>query len=79
MDVGSANNLTVPPNGSVAFPIGTQIIITQLGAGQTTIVAGSGVTILSSGGKLKIADQYSGATLIKRNTNEWVLFGNLVL
>ena len=77
MNVGSANNLTVPPNSSVAFPVGTQIIITQLGAGQTTIVAGSGVTIRSSGGKLKIADQYSGATLIKRATDEWVMFGNI--
>jgi len=79
MNVGSGNSLSVPANADVAFPVGTQIIITQLGTGQTTIVALSGVTIRSSGGKLKITDQYSGATLIKRGTNEWVLFGNLSL
>jgi len=79
MNVGSANNISIPTNASVAFPIGTQIVLTQLGSGQTSVVALAGVTIRSSGGKLKITDQYSGATLIKRDTNEWVLFGNLSL
>jgi hypothetical protein len=73
----SANNLTVPPNSSVAFSIGTQIMIAQYGAGQTTIVAGSGVTLRSDSGKLKIAAQYGGATLIKIAADEWYVFGNL--
>lgn len=74
---GSANNLTIPPNSSVAFPVGTQIVLAQYGAGQTTVVAGSGVTIRSSGGKLKLTGQYSGATLIKIATDEWYLFGDI--
>ena len=74
----SANNLTVPPNSSVAFPIGTQIDLVQYGAGQTTVVAGSGVTIRSKGAALKLTGQYSGATLYKRGTDEWVLVGDLV-
>jgi hypothetical protein len=73
----SANNLTVPPNSSVAFSTGTQILLAQYGAGQTTVVAGSGVTIRSNGGKLKLSAQYSGATLIKIDTNEWYLFGDI--
>ena len=77
MNVGTANNLTVPPNSSVAFAVGTQIIIAQYGAGQTTIVAGSGVTVRSSGGKLKLTGQYSGGTLIKIATDEWYAFGDL--
>lgn len=77
MNVGSANNLTVPPNADVAFPIGTQILISQYGAGQTTIVAGSGVTVRSADSKLKIAKQYAQATLVKRDANEWYLSGNL--
>ena len=77
MNVASANNLTVPPNSSVAFPTGTQILLAQYGAGQTTIVAGSGVTVRSSGGKLKLSGQYSGATLVKIATNEWYLFGDI--
>jgi hypothetical protein len=38
MNVASANNLTVPPNSSVAFPTGTQLIVIQTGAGTTTLV-----------------------------------------
>lgn len=77
MNVGSANNLTVPPNSSVAFPIGTLIGIDQIGAGQTTIVAGAGVTIRSSGSLVKVKGQYSSASLRKRATDEWVLVGDL--
>jgi hypothetical protein len=78
MNVGSANNLTVPLNSSVAFSTGTQILLAQYGAGQTTIVATSGVTVRSNGGKLKLNVQYSGATLIKIAENEWYLFGDIV-
>jgi hypothetical protein len=77
MNVGSANNLTIPLNSSVAFSTGTQILLAQYGAGQTTIVATSGVTIRSNGAKLKLNAQYSGATLIKIDTNEWYLFGDI--
>lgn len=79
MNVASANNLTVPPAASVAFPVGTIIEVLQLGIGQTTIVAGSGVTIRSPGGKLKLSGQYSSASLRKRSTNEWVLNGDVVV
>jgi hypothetical protein len=78
MNVGSANNLTIPLNSSVAFPTGTQILLAQYGAGQTTIVATSGVTVRSNGGKLKLNAQYSGATLIKIAENEWYCFGDIV-
>jgi hypothetical protein len=77
MNVGSANNLTVPLNSSVAFTTGTQILLAQYGAGQTTIVATSGVTIRSNGAKLKLNAQYSGATLVKIAENEWYLFGDI--
>jgi hypothetical protein len=77
MNVGSANNLTVPLNSSVAFPIGTLIDITQIGAGQTTVVATGGVTISSKDGNLKLTGQWSGATLYKRATDTWVLMGDI--
>ena len=76
MNVGSVNNLTVPLNSSVAFPIGTQITILQTGTGQTTIVATVGVTINSTPG-LKLRTQWSSATLIKRAENTWVAIGDL--
>jgi hypothetical protein len=76
MGVGSANNLTVPLNASVAFPVGSQINILQTGSGQTTIVATGGVTINASPG-LKMRAQWSYATLVKRAENTWVLVGDI--
>ena len=77
MTNASANTLTVPPNSSVAFPTNTRIDMLQYGAGQTTIAAGAGVTIYSSGSKLKLTGQYSGATLWKKATDTWVLVGDI--
>lgn len=76
MNNGSANNLTVPLNATVAYPTGTQINILQTGAGQTTVVATGGVTINATPG-LKLRAQWSSATLIKRATDTWVLVGDL--
>jgi hypothetical protein len=69
----------VPPNSSVAFPIGSVVTLIQLGAGQTTIVAGAGVTIRSEASKLKLKAQYATAGLLKTDTDTWVAFGNLVV
>jgi hypothetical protein len=77
MNVATANNLTVPLNSSVSFPIGTQIDIIQYGAGQTTIVATGGVTIRSTNSWLKINARYGAATLIKIASDEWYLVGNI--
>jgi len=77
MSNASANNFTVPPNSSVAFGIGTQLNIAQLGAGQTTIVAGAGVTLNSAGTKLKLNAQYAVATCVKTDTDTWFVVGNL--
>lgn len=78
MTVASANNLTVPPNSSVAFPVGTVIGVEQLGAGTTTIVAGAGVTINSRGSLLNLGGQYAAASLRKTATDVWLLAGDLV-
>jgi hypothetical protein len=75
---GSANNLTVPLNSSVAFLVGTQISLLQTGAGQMTVVPTGGVTINATPG-LKLRAQWSSATLIKRAENTWVLVGDLAV
>jgi hypothetical protein len=77
MNVAAANNLSVPLNSNVPFPIGTKIDVTQYGAGQTTILATVGVTIRTANGWTKLNAQYAAATLIKIGTDEWYLFGNL--
>jgi len=73
----SANTLTIPPNGSVAFPVGSTLTILQTGAGQCTLTAGAGVTVNGTPG-LKLRTTWSSATLIKRATDTWVALGDLV-
>jgi len=75
MNKATANTLTVP---SGVFTAGQQVLVTQYGAGQTTI-AGSGVTLRSDGGKLKINTQYSSATILFISATEAYVFGNLAL
>ena len=77
MNNASANTLTVPPNSSVAFPVGSQILVLQTGAGQTTLVAGAGVTVNSKDGNLKLSARWCAATLVKRATDTWVAIGDL--
>lgn len=75
MDKATANNLTVPPAADVAWVVGTTIEIYQKGAGQVTVVPGTGVTVRAPNG-LKTANQYSTIGLRLRATNEWVLTGD---
>lgn len=77
MTSGSANTLTVPPNSSVAFPVGTEIPGWTSGAGQTTITPGAAVTINARGGTLKSAGQYAAWMLKKTATDTWLLTGDL--
>ena len=77
LNFSGGNNVIIPTNAAQAFPIGTQIILSQYGAGQVTVVPDTGVTLRSSGGKTKTAAQYAMATLIKRGTNEGYLAGDL--
>lgn len=74
----SANTLTIPPNSSVAFPIGTVITGVQRGAGITTITAGSGVTITSFNSWLRSGGQYAYYGLRKTGTDTWDAFGNIM-
>jgi len=76
MNNGSASDLTVPPESSVAFAIGNSMRVVQLGAGQVTIVAGSGVTLRYTPG-LKLRAQYSSVTLTKIASDEWLVIGDL--
>ena len=76
MNVGSANDLTVPANSVVAFPVGTQIQVLQVGTGKTRILAGGGVTVNGTPGVYMRA-QWSGVTLLKRASDTWVVMGDL--
>ena len=72
----SAVTLTVPLNATIAYPVGTSIDVLQTGAGQITVAGAAGVTVNATPG-LKLRTQWSGATLFKRATDTWVLYGDL--
>lgn len=69
--------VTVPPNATVAFPVGTIVMLLQYGLGQVTVIPGAAVTIRSPSAQTKTTVQYSTASLRKRATNEWVLSGDI--
>ena len=72
-----ANTCTIPLNAVVAFPIGTQILFVQRGAGQMSIAITGGGTLNSYGGALKLVGQYAQALVTKVDTDEWSIDGNL--
>ena len=74
---GTAIVFTIPANSTVAFAVGDQINIYQAGTAQATITPAATVTVRSSGAKLKTNDQFSVATCIKIDTDEWIAVGNL--
>lgn len=71
----SAIAVTVPTNASVAYPVGAQLNLQQIGAGQVTIAGDTGVTVNGTGTKTRA--QWSAATLVKTDTNTWTLIGDL--
>ena len=68
--------ITVPPNSSVAFPIGSSVIVERSTTSAVGFAAGVGVTLRAYPGP-NLAGQYATAAAIKVATNEWVLTGAL--
>ena len=83
MNVASANDFLIPTNANVAFPIGSVLNVTQLGAGATTIEAVTpGTTTIQSTGATATAPQlraqYSAASCIKVGTDTWLVVGDII-
>ena len=74
----AAVTVTVPPNASVAFPIGTVLHVAQDAAGPVSIAAGAGVTLKKHAAyNAALAGQHAIASLAKVGTDTWRLFGHL--
>jgi hypothetical protein len=73
----SAVTFTIPPNSSVAFPVGTWIEIVQAGAGAVSVAAGSGVTVNSRSSDLTLAGQYAVAFVKQVGADTWIMNGDL--
>jgi hypothetical protein len=53
------------------------ITLIQWAAGTVTVQGAAGVTLRGDGSKFKTNAQYSIASIVKMNTNEWVMFGSV--
>jgi len=78
----AAQTYSIPTNANVAYPVGSQINIIAIGAGQVTIdaVTSGTTTVLSTGASAaapKLRVQYSSATLVKVATDTWYVIGDL--
>ncbi len=68
--------VTIPDDVSVAFPVGTLVNVTQVGAGPVTIAAAAGVTLNAvAAGSCTLDAQWAGAALTKRGADAWVVQG----
>ena len=76
LELSGTFTVTVPPESTYNFPIGSQINILNIGSGTITTAGGSGVTLNGTPG-LKLRAQWSSATIIKRASNTWVIVGDL--
>jgi hypothetical protein len=72
----AAITLTVPTNASVAFPIGTYLLIEQQGAGTVTVTPAGGVTINNTARKTPM--QNTTVMLYKVGTDTWNVTGGTV-
>ncbi len=81
MNSSSALFLDVAQDGTdgYTFPIGTQILFTQLGVGQVTVRATGSAVIRSEGSRFTTKARYAVGSLIKLGANEWLLSGNLTV
>jgi hypothetical protein len=77
MNSSSNLTITIPPESSINFPIGSRLELYRAGTGEVTVVAGASVDIRSKLNNTKISTQFSGAMLTKIGTNEWHLIGDL--
>lgn len=73
----ATQTVTVPPNSSVAFDIGTQIDVIQAGSGKVTFAQGAGVSIVSLNNNKSLSGLGAAGTLYKFATNIWILTGAL--
>ena len=77
MNSATGVNLTIPPNASVAFQVGTVVSWYGMGAGLITFVPGAAVTIEKSSTTLVTRAQGAMGGIWQRAANTWVLWGDV--
>lgn len=78
VDSASDITITIPLNSSVPIDNYVKMDFIRGGTGKVTFTGPVGVSIVSKYGNKNIAGQYAVGTLLKVNTNTWLLVGDLI-
>ncbi len=75
MNSASPTVFTVPTNATVAYPVGTYLVVRRMGSGTVTISPFDGTVTITqpAGGGFTIGNQGLSVTLHKTGTNTWDL------
>lgn len=73
----SDKTLTLRVEDSVAYPINTEIYLTNLGEGDLTVIPEIGVDMDSEDGARSLVKIGASATLKKVASDQWILFGDI--
>jgi hypothetical protein len=76
-DNASAITVTVPPNSSVNFPVGAEVAVAQVGAGQISIAPGAGVSVTGADAEVKTRTKYSSALITQTGSDHWLVVGDV--
>jgi hypothetical protein len=77
MCAGTASGtVQIPLNATQPFAVGQKVDLAQMGTGTVTVTVASGGTLNSTPSAI-LRTKYSAASVVKINTNEWLLMGDL--
>jgi hypothetical protein len=74
-EMSGGGTLSIPSDNAF-WPVGQRMEVIQTGSSEVTIAGSSGVTVNGTPG-LKLRGQWSGAVIIKRASNTFVVIGDL--
>lgn len=81
MNASTGMTLSIPANSAVPFTVGDRIDVVQIGTGALQIVGGTGVTVnctpQGTANTANLRAQWSSATMVKINTDQWIVLGDL--
>lgn len=76
----SSITLTIPDDSTYDFVVGQTFVVIQNGTGTVSVTTEDVATLNSSvaTGTVDLNGQYSVATLIKVDSDEWIIYGDIV-
>jgi hypothetical protein len=77
--ISNANpiTVTVPPDSSASFPVGSSFTFVQADAGVITLAPGSGVTLNAIDAGLSTKGTFAALQLVKIDTDTWDVIGGV--